>query len=531
MSRIVSLAELAQHTTSLDCWIAVDGEVLDVTKFLRSHPAGQNVILAVAGKDVTKEFYSFHKKEVLAKFSSKLKVGRLDGASLPEHTHNFDVYTPFAEPAYVRGWTSPYLNQSHISLRAAVRKFVDQHVIPSSTELHDRGDDPSTEMFLELGKAGIIACRVGKAAMPFATRMGMQLPGGVSPEEFNHFHELGAVQELYRIGSGGVSDGLGVGATIGLPPVIYFGRKELKARIAPEVLNGRRRICLAISEPIAGSDVAGLTTTARLNESGTHYIVNGMKKWITGGYPADCYTTAVRTGEAGHKGISLLLIENPSHASSGLITKHKIKTSYSGAAGTSLIIFDNVLVPKENLLGREGDGFKLIMANFNHERWYLCAVGSAFARTCVAECYRWAIQRKAFGKRLIDQPVIRYKLAEMSAMLECLEAWLESVTVQMDLMSPMEQFEKLSATIALMKFQFSRHGWKMADHAAQILGGRGVTRTGMGRLIEGFKNEAKFTAITGGSEEVIADLAVRQAVAHCDRAVKKNHEAGIMSRL
>ena len=150
---------------------------------------------------------------------------------------------------------------------------------------------------------------------------------------------------------------------------------------------------------------------------------------------------------------------------------------------------------------------------------------------CVAECYRWAIQRKAFGKRLVDQPVIRYKLAEMSAMLECLESWLESITYQMDCMTPMEQFEKLSATIALAKFQFGRYGWKIADHACQILGGRGVTRTGMGRLIEGFKNEAKFTAITGGSEEVIADLAVRQAVGQVKQAQKKSKDAVMMARL
>jgi alkylation response protein AidB-like acyl-CoA dehydrogenase len=88
----------------------------------------------------------------------------------------------------------------------------------------------------------------------------------------------------------------------------------------------------------------------------------------------------------------------------------------------------------------------------------------------VSECYKWAIQRKAFGKRLIDQPVIRYKLAEMSAIVECLDAWLESVTFQMDSMTPMEQFENLSSTIALMKFQIGKYGWTIADNAAQILG-------------------------------------------------------------
>jgi hypothetical protein len=137
----------------------------------------------------------------------------------------------------------------------------------------------------------------------------------------------------------------------------------------------------------------------------------------------------------------------------------------------------------------------------------------------------------AFGKRLIDQPVIRFKLAEMSAMVECLESWLEAITYQMEQMTPLEQFEKLSASIALLKFQAGKYGWKIADQACQIFGGRSVTRTGMGRLIETFKNECKLTAITGGSEEVIADLAVRQVVAQCDKAVERHNEARMMSRL
>ena len=536
MSRVITTSELQEHNTTNSCWIAIDGIVYDVTKFLKSHPGGISAVVDVSGGDATEAFFTYHKKEVLVKYAKRFRIGTVSAATVIEPTlpsPQFDTYTPFAETPSVRGWTSPYLSDSHRQLRAAVRAFVDKHVLPEVEFLHESNTDPSEELFLEMGKAGIIAARVGKAAMPYVKRLGIALAGGVDPEKFDHFHELAAVQELYRIGSGGVSDGLGVGATIGLPPIIHFGQKALKNRIVPEVLAGRVRACLAISGPEAGSDVANVAITATLDAAGTHYVVNGMRKWITGSgtkYPT-VYTTAVRTGGPGHTGISLLVIEDPKTPEDGSITKHRIKTSYSGAGGTALLIFDNVRVPRENLLGGEGDGFKLIMANFNHERWYLCVVGSSFARAVVAECYRWAIQRKAFGKRLVDQPVIRYKLAEMSAMLECLESWLESVTFQMDQMTPMEQFTQLSATIALMKFQFGRYGWTIADHAAQIFGGRGVTRTGMGRFIEAFKNEAKFTAITGGSEEVIADLAVRQAVGQADRLRKKSDHAKMLSRL
>jgi alkylation response protein AidB-like acyl-CoA dehydrogenase/predicted heme/steroid binding protein len=483
--RVVTPLELSRHASETDCWIAVDGIVYDVSKFMKLHPGGKSVILSVGGRDVTEAFFSYHKKEVLTKYSDKLKIGVLEGSTqLPLHdlTCEFDTYTPFAESGFVRGWFSPYMNDSHKKFRADCRKIMAKHVYPVVEQLHERGSDPSDELFEALGKAGMLAARGGPYMMPFVKRLGIPLPGGVPPDSFDYFHEMIAIDELYRTGSGGVSDGLGTGITIGLIPVALFGNKELKTRVVPSVLLGKTRCCLAITEPQTGSDVSGLTSTAKLNAEGTHYIVNGIKKWITGSGSSSptIYTTAVRTGGPGHNGISLLLIEDPKSASEGTITKHKIKTSYSGAAGTSLLIFENVLVPRENLLGQENQAFKLIGMNFNHERWYICCISAAFARNCLAECYRWAIQRKAFGKRLIDQPVIRYKLAEMSAITECMEAWIESLTYQMTQMSPAEQFEKLAPAIALCKFASTRYGVKLADNACQIFGGRAVTRTGMG---------------------------------------------------
>lgn len=127
-----------------------------------------------------------------------------------------------------------------------------------------------------------------------------------------------------------------------------------------------------------------------------------------------------------------------------------MKTSYSGAASTAVVVFENVKVPVENLLGPENQAFKMIMANFNHERWVIVHSFLGPIRNVVADCYRWGMQRKAFGKRLIDQPVIRYKLAEMSAAIESLEAWCEALTYQMDKMSFMDQTVKLAAPIALL---------------------------------------------------------------------------------
>lgn len=142
---------------------------------------------------------------------------------------------------------------------------------------------------------------------------------------------------------------------IGLPPVMNFGSEKLKQEIIPDVLAGKKFISLAITEAFAGSDVAGLRTTAKKTPDGKHYIVNGTKKWITNGHFSDYFSAAVNTGN----GLSMLLIPR----GEGVETK-LIKTAYSTTAGTAYITFDNVKVPAENLLGKEGKGLFVVLSNF-----------------------------------------------------------------------------------------------------------------------------------------------------------------------
>jgi alkylation response protein AidB-like acyl-CoA dehydrogenase len=189
---------------------------------------------------------------------------------------------------------------------------------------------------------------------------------------------------------------------IGLPPILNFcNSPTLKTRIIDEVLTGKKKICLAITEAFAGSDVAGMRTTAVKSADGSHYIVNGTKKWITNGTWCDYFTTGVKTD----KGLSMLLIDR----AYGGVETTAIKTSYSSAAGTSYITFDNVKVPAENLLGVENKGLIVILSNFNHERWMMCCAVIRQSRVIVEECLKWTNQRLVFGKKLIEQPAIRQK--------------------------------------------------------------------------------------------------------------------------
>merc|ERR1712151_1029928 len=233
-----------------------------------------------------------------------------------------------------------------------------------------------------------------------------------------------------------------------------------------------------------------------------------MGKWITEGMYADYFVTAVRTSDApGAKGLSMLLVER----GDGVDTK-QIKTTYSTCCGTAMVIMNNVKVPVENLMGKEGDGFKQIMYNFNHERWYIVNNVLGQARAALADTFMWTKQRKIFGKYLIDQPVIRNKLASSAAALESVQTHIEAVTYDMAKTKGGAVGTRLAGPIALMKYQATRTSWQIADECVQIFGGRGITRTGMGAKVEGFKNYAKYAAVYGGSEEIMADLAVKQAM-------------------
>ena len=532
MSGVFSLSEVASHKTKSDLWIVIDGVVYDVSKFAKVHPGGSGVLEAFGGKDVTSEFYDFHARDILEKYGPKLRIGLVEGASedTVDRRMELDLCTPFAESAAFRGWKSPYYTAAHLRVKLAARR-VCVELNKMCEGVAEANEDPSAEVFAFLGRTGWLAARMGPSVVPIAKLLvdsgKMSLPGNIAPNEVDYFTRYIANNEFYAGIANGLSDGLCAGLNIGLPPILYFGNSAQKEKFAPPVLLGEKRICLAISEPGGGSDVAGMTTVAVLNEAKTHYIVNGIKKWITGGTAADVFVTAVRTGKPGHGGLSFLVIER----GPGLTTS-RIKTSYSGSAGTALVIYENVLVPRENLLGVENNAFKMIMANFNHERWLIVHSMLGPMRKIVSDCYKWSMGRKAFGKRLIDQPVIRYKLAEMSAAVESLDAWAESITFQMGKMSFVKQTSELAAPIALLKFQTTRACVMIADHACQIFGGRAVTKTGMGKRVEEFQRGYKIVAIYGGSEEIMADVAVRTSVAHLEALIAKGDKNAIaMSRL
>merc|ERR1719436_1362148 len=187
-----------------------------------------------------------------------------------------------------------------------------------------------------------------------------------------------------------------------------------------------------------------------------------------------------------------------------------IKSKYSSAAGTAYVTYENAIVPKKYLIGQENKGFQIIMSNFNHERWMIAVVCILRARVTTEETFKWAMQRKVFGNKLVEQPVIREKLAQMFSGVESCTAMLYEVTHAMNQVGP--QSAEIGGRIALLKYTTTRMCHLVADNAVQILGGRGVTTSGMGRVVETFHRVYKVPSVYGGSEEIMADLSVRQAI-------------------
>ena len=283
---------------------------------------------------------------------------------------------------------------------------------------------------------------------------------------------------------------------IGLPPVANYGSDAMKQEVIPPVLAGEKRISLGITEPSGGSDVANLQTTAK--RDGEYYIVNGSKTFISGGTRADWLTTAVRTGEDGIGGISLLLI--PMNSAGVSFTKLDKKQGW-WCSDTATIYFDNVRVPAANIIGEENQGFLPVVHNFNTERLSIVALALGASKECMSEAADWAVERKTFGKPLSKHQVIRHKFAEMLKRINATQAYMDICAWQMT------QNTLQPKDISMLKVQATETMEFCARESMQIMGGISYMR---GSKTERYYREVRVLAIGGGSEEIMRDLTGRQ---------------------
>jgi acyl-CoA dehydrogenase len=377
-----------------------------------------------------------------------------------------------------------HFTPEHEAFRTSVRDFVRREIEPHAAAWDEAGSFPR-ELYRQAAALGLL---------------GIGYPEEYGGTPADTMFAVIAAEEIARAGSGGVQASLG-SLHIGLPPVVALGSAELKARVVPPVLRGEKIAALAITEPGGGSDVAALRTSAV--RDGDRYVVNGEKTFITSGLRADFITVAVRTDPAsrGASGISLLLVEG---GTPGLERTELKKTGW-WASDTAHLRFTDCRVPAAHLLGEEGQGFKAIMRNFNHERMVMAASAVGYAMACTEEALGWARERRTFGRALVEHQVIRHKLVDMVRHAEAARAVVHDLAWR--LMHKAGDEAALVARTCLAKIQATQAMEFCASEAVQILGGMGYMR---GTKSERLYREVKVMVIGGGSEEVMKDLAARQ---------------------
>lgn len=275
-----------------------------------------------------------------------------------------EVPIPFAEPPWLLGLPSPYYNESHRQWQKDCKEWLKDRFTAHTLEWEEEGTVPEHVFKDFFSENMLIPYMPAPLPVEYLKSVGIHKILNLKVEDFDYTHFAIFVSEMKRSGVGGPASSLSAGVAYGIPPLFKYGSKALKDRFLPMLLKGEKRICLAITEPSAGSDVANISTSGVKSADGKHYIINGTKKWITNGIWSDYATMAVRTGGKGRDGLSMIVVPLKGHPG---VTMRRLKTTGGVSGGTTFIELDDVKVPVENLIGEEGKGMNYIMTNFNHE--------------------------------------------------------------------------------------------------------------------------------------------------------------------
>jgi acyl-CoA dehydrogenase len=364
--------------------------------------------------------------------------------------------------AAARPRPAPPFTAEHEALRAEIRSFVAEELRPHAAEWEEARWFPDS-VFARMAELGLL---------------GLKYPKEYGGRGGGYVEDAVLTQELSRCGSGGLAAGIGAHIGIATPPLWKFGTEDQKQRFLAPAIRGERIAALGITEPGAGSDVAGIRTLARRVDGG--YVVNGAKTFITNGVRADFVVTAVKTTEeGGHHGISFLLIEK---GMEGFSVAGKLEKLGWHASDTGELAFDDVFVPEENLLGDENRGFYLIMANFQWER-LLMALGAVGSMETVLE----RVIEAARGRT-----EFRHTVAELGLKLEASRALtayaLYLFATGHDAIREVTEAKLLSQRSAL---EVAEAAFRITDGALEI--GRALRDTRLG-------------PIGGGTDEVMKEI-------------------------
>lgn len=361
------------------------------------------------------------------------------------------------------------LSQSQIEIQNLAKTFAAREIAPF-IEQDEAASHFRREIFGKAGEAGLIGITISEAN------------GGAGLGTLEY---MVALEEIAAV-SGGYATSLSV---TGLPLSILqnFGSSEQKAKYMPALLSGQEIGAFALTEPSSGSDAASLKTTARLG--GDVYVLNGVKQFVTNGIEADIFIVMARTGGPGAKGVSAFVVEKKFGLKGGKLEK-KMGMKVSP---TQEILLENVRVPKANLLGAEGEGFKVAMSALDGGRISISAIALGVARAALEKAVKYAKEREQYGQPVFDFQGVSFVLADRATELEAAKVLTQKAAALRDAGEPHTQ------AAAMAKLLATETCMKLTTDAVQVLGGYGYMED---YTVERYMREAKILQIVEGTSQI-----------------------------
>ncbi len=369
----------------------------------------------------------------------------------------------------------------HEQLRETIRRFVAAEVLPYA------------EQWEETTFPDAIVRRMGELGF-----LGLDKPVEYGGQGGDYYSALVLAEELVRGRSGGLTMGIAVQTDMALPPILKFGTEEQKREWAVPAIAGEKILALGITEPDAGSDVAGIRTRADYDEATGEYVINGSKTYITNGHRADVIVLVTKTGAGGadadYDGFTLFLVPMDLP---GVIREKRLEKLGMHASDTALLAFDEVRVPAGAVLGDVGKGFYQIMWELQGERLISSAAAVASAQDVFERTLEYARQRVAFGRPIAKFQVTRHKFAEMATKIETARQLVYTTAWRF------QNGDYPVREISMAKLYASRIACEVADDCLQSHGGAGYMRE---YGIERAWRDLRLNRIGAGTDEIMLEV-------------------------
>lgn len=378
---------------------------------------------------------------------------------------------------------SRYFTEEHEIFREQVRNFVNKEILPFIDQWEEEELFPKS-LYRRMGELGFL---------------GIRYPEKYGGSNGDIWMTLAFCEELCRCHAFGLPMSVLVHTDMSSTHIARYGTEEQRQQYLVPMIKGEKVCAIGVSEPAAGSDVAGIQTTAL--RDGDSYVINGSKIFITNSVHADVFCVAAKTQkDQGHKGISMFIVERDTP---GFRLAKKLKKLGNNTSDTGELVFEDVRIPRHNLIGDEGKGFYYIMGNFQDERLIAASMAVSASQQALEDTVRYTRERKTFGKRVFDHQAIAHRLADLATELE---AARQLTYYAADVL---QRKEDCGTEVSMAKLFASEVANRIAYHCLQFYGGYGYMQE---FPIERFFRDVRISPIGGGTSEIMRDIIARRGL-------------------